>query len=74
MAFDKHRRRRQSPLINTGEWIEHIINIRLMHYTHPYLNELAGVGPVDNRPSTDYRHQFVQFFLKYNFLFILFFL
>ena len=25
-----------------------------------YLRKLDGVGPVDNRPSTDYLHHFVQ--------------
>ena len=26
--------------------------------------KLDGVGPIDNRPSTDPLHHFVQFFLK----------
>ena len=35
--------------------------------------QLDGVGPVDNRPSTDQLHHFVQFFLTVNF-FVFFFL
>ena len=36
------------------------------------VNKLDGVGPVDNRPSTNYLHHLVQFFLKvilFNFLY-----
>ena len=32
-------------------------------YAYQYENKLDGVGPVDNRPSPDKLHQFVNFFL-----------
>ena len=36
-------------------------------------SELYGVGPVDNRPSTDQLHHFGQFFLRITFFFVFLF-
>ena len=44
--------------------------------TNTFVNKLDGVGPVDNRPSNDQLHHFVQFFLKdiYIYIFIFYFI
>ena len=42
-----------------------------MHKLEVVLNKLDGVGPVDNRPLTDYLHHFVRYlFLFYKFFFL----
>ena len=54
-----------------GNWTRILLYI---YFIMEFALKLDGVGPVDNRPSTDSLHHFFQFFLKDIYIYIFFFI